>query len=329
MGTDRRLPVLFLRGLLLLGTVAYGSATSVPLNLSEPQPTSAGDSTFFIDPYSVAAIWVRDNPSDPKAKVIREKIANQPQGKWLGEWAPDIEGEVERYTTAAAEAEQIPILVAYNIPGRDCGQFSSGGAGSAEAYKTWIRDLVSGVGLREAVVILEPDALPLLLDCEQGTNTDLVTDLLSFAVDEFSERAPNALVYLDAGNSSWKSAEAMATRLEAANVANAAGFALNTSNYRTTEESERYGDGIVQRLGGNVRFVIDTSRNGAGPTPDSEWCNPPGRKLGTTSRKVADDTGLEMLLWIKAPGESDGNCGVGQGSNAGEFLPEVAFEMAK
>ncbi len=34
-----------------------------------------------------------------------------------------------------------------------------------------------------------------------------------------------------------------------------------------------------------------------------------------------------MLLWLKTPGESDGNCGVRAGSSAGQFLPEVAYKM--
>jgi endoglucanase len=34
-----------------------------------------------------------------------------------------------------------------------------------------------------------------------------------------------------------------------------------------------------------------------------------------------------MLSWIKVPGESDGNCGVGAGSSAGQFLPEVAYKV--
>jgi endoglucanase len=37
--------------------------------------------------------------------------------------------------------------------------------------------------------------------------------------------------------------------------------------------------------------------------------------------------GAEMLLWLKTPGESDGNCGVGAGSSAGQFLPEVAYKL--
>ena len=314
--------------LLLLLLIATGSAVSAaPQPKPAVNPAPAERSPFYVNPSSGAANWVRDNPADPKAAVIRDKIARQPQGKWVGDWTPDIRQEVSAYVGAAAQAGKLPVLVAYNIPGRDCGQFSSGGAGSAKAYKTWLRNFAAGLGQRQAVVVLEPDALPLLLDCEQGTNTELVTSLLRFAVNEFGRQAPNAKVYLDAGNSNWKSAADMAARLKAADVAKAAGFALNTSNYRKTAESQHYGDEIVRLLGGNTRFVVDTSRNGAGPGDD--WCNPAGRKLGETSRRVPGSAGLEFLLWVKAPGESDGDCGVGQGSAAGEFLPDVAFDMAK
>ena len=37
--------------------------------------------------------------------------------------------------------------------------------------------------------------------------------------------------------------------------------------------------------------------------------------------------GAEMLLGVKTPGESDGNCGVGGGSTAGQFLPQVAYNL--
>ncbi len=332
MQLNRRLPVFrrlsaFLLGCsLLLGLAACSSAASTAPETSAQLETAAS-SPFYVNPNSPVASWVRSNASDGRAAVIRQKIATQPQGKWVGDWTPNIEQETASYTKAAAAAGKTPIFVAYNIPGRDCEQFSSGGAGSTAAYKTWIRSFVKGVGPRNAVVILEPDALPLLLDCQQGTNTKLVTNLLSFAVNEFRRGAPKARVYLDAGNSNWKSAADMAARLRAANVAKAAGFALNTSNYRTTAESRSYGNSIVQRLGSKTRFVIDTSRNGAGPGND--WCNPAGRKLGATSRKVAGSNGLEMLLWVKSPGESDGDCGVGKGSSAGQFLPQIAYDMAK
>jgi cellulase/cellobiase CelA1 len=56
-----------------------------------------------------------------------------------------------------------------------------------------------------------------------------------------------------------------------------------------------------------------------------EWCNVPGRQLGSVPQ-VLDDRG-DMGLWIKAPGESDGDCGVGAGTRAGEFSPVIATDL--
>jgi endoglucanase len=41
---------------------------------------------------------------------------------------------------------------------------------------------------------------------------------------------------------------------------------------------------------------------------------------------VLDNRG-DMGLWIKAPGESDGNCGAGTGTQAGEFSPALATKL--
>ena len=53
--------------------------------------------------------------------------------------------------------------------------------------------------------------------------------------------------------------------------------------------------------------MIDTSRNGRGPNHD-QWCNPPGRALGTLPTTTTGDPLIDAYLWIKAPGESDGTC---------------------
>lgn len=55
------------------------------------------------------------------------------------------------------------------------------------------------------------------------------------------------------------------------------------------------------------------------------WCNPPGRQLGPVPQ-VLDNRG-DMGLWVKAPGESDGNCGIGAGTQPGEFSPGIATEL--
>lgn len=57
----------------------------------------------------------------------------------------------------------------------------------------------------------------------------------------------------------------------------------------------------------------------------NQWCNVPGRQLGSVPR-VLDDRG-DMGLWIKDPGESDGDCGVGAGTRAGEFSPVIATDL--
>jgi hypothetical protein len=56
-----------------------------------------------------------------------------------------------------------------------------------------------------------------------------------------------------------------------------------------------------------------------------QWCNPAGRQLGSAPQVL--DGGGDMGLWIKAPGESDGDCGTGVGTRAGQFSPVVAKEL--
>ena len=56
----------------------------------------------------------------------------------------------------------MPVLVAYNIPFRDCAQFSAGGATSTDEYLAWIDGFAAGIGHERAIVILEPDGLGII-----------------------------------------------------------------------------------------------------------------------------------------------------------------------
>ncbi|MFI7062172.1 hypothetical protein ACIBL3_14405 [Kribbella sp. NPDC050124] len=38
-------------------------------------------------------------------------------------------------------------------------------------------------------------------------------------------------------------------------------------------------------------------------------------------------TAADLLLWLKVPGDSDGNCGIGQGIPAGTFSPTLANHL--
>jgi endoglucanase len=104
----------------------------------------------------------------------------------------------------------------------------------------------------------------------------------------------------------------------------APGFSLNVSNFRATAEVAQYGAEISRRLG--VHFVIDTSRNGRGPI-HNEWCNPPGRALGTRPTTTTGNPLIDAYLWIKVPGESDGTCR--HGPPAGQWWPQYALGLAR
>jgi len=293
-----------------------------PAASADPISQTSG---FYVNPSSSPASWVAANPGDGRAAAIRTEIAEKPMASWFGNWSGDIAAAVGSYVAAADAADKLPLLVAYNLPGRDaCGGHSGGGAGSVAAYDAWIAAFAAAVGTRPAVVVLEPDSLG-DFNCMNQTQISERTGMLSRAANQFRSQAPNAWAYLDAGNPGWVDAQTMAQRLNMSGVANAHGFSLNVSNYFTTGENINYGNAVnsaLQSFGYTKPYVIDTSRNGNGS--NGEWCNPAGRKIGSSTQLGG---GAEMLLWLKVPGESDGDCGVGAGSSAGQFLPEVAYKM--
>ena len=127
------------------------------------------------------------------------------------------------------------MFVLYNIPNRDCGQYSKGGAVGGDAYQRWITGVRKGIGNHRAVAVLEPDALGLLDKCLSLADQKARLELLRFAVHEL-ESTPGGAVYLDAGHDAWLPPEDIAKRLKDAGIAEASGFALNTSNYRATDQ---------------------------------------------------------------------------------------------
>lgn len=289
---------------------------------------------FYGDPNSEAQKWVKAHPSDGRVNDIRDRIASQPAARWFGDWTADIGADVASYVGRATAAGRTPVLVAYNIPNRDCGgEESSGGAASATAYRDWISTFASAVGAsRAAVIVLEPDALADLggAKCDSLKATRL--SLLAYATAQFKKKSPLSQVYLDIGHSSWLAATQAADLLGQAGVQDARGFSLNVSNFKTTQTETAYGKAVASELAkrgfGTKTFVVDTSRNGNGPPPadDGNWCNPSARKIGVAPSVSPAGDAPEMRLWIKNPGLSDGQCGT-SAAKAGTFDPELAFKL--
>lgn len=314
-------------GVTLVVAMAVAACGSTPTGLI-PEELVRGnpllDVTFFVERHSPArnqyVQWRDARPADAEQML---KIADQPQGQWIGDWHADVESTVrERVRTAASEGA-VPLLVLYNIPQRDCGSYSAGGAGDGAAYLEWTREVARGIGDARAVIVLEPDAVA-QSECLPAAAQEQRMALLREAVGILKAR-PGVSLYVDGGNPRWQTAQRMADLLTWAGVERADGFALNVSNTISVDENRLYGDAVSTLLGG-IHFVIDTSRNGLGPTADSEWCNPLGRALGPTPRAETGYERVDAFLWVKRPGESDGTCN--GGPSAGQWWADYALGLA-
>ncbi|WP_432191303.1 glycoside hydrolase family 6 protein [Streptomyces sp. bgisy027] len=289
-----------------------------------------GTDPFWVNPDGNAAEQVADYEKGGKkddAEQIR-KIAQQPTGEWIGPENP--EDEARGYTEAADKAGRTALLVLYNIPHRDCGQYSQGGAADGNAYRDWIDGVAKGIEDRAATVILEPDALLHLVDgCTPDEFHEERYDLLKGAIGKLKS-LKNTKVYVDAGNAGWGHPDQIFEPLKWAGIDQADGFSVNVSNFYTTKDSIAYGRQLSGKVG-DKPFVIDTSRNGNGPytegDPNERWCNPPGRALGETPTTKTSDPLVDAYIWVKRPGESDGECK--GGPKAGQWWAEYALNLAK
>lgn len=280
------------------------------------------NTSFYVDTDSQAYQAYRQTlTTNPSEAATIEKIARVPQAVWFGGWNGDIRRDVDAYVSKAAATGSIPVLVAYNIPLRDCNGYSSGGAATASEYRNWIDAFLQGIASRKAVVIFEPDGLG-LIDCASPEAQATRLELYRYSLDRLTQN-PNVSVYIDA--SMWVPAEKMASLLSQAGIVKARGIVVNVSGYQTTEESTSYIHRVKAAVGHDLHGVIDTSRNGLGPHPSAEWCNPPERAVGIPSTANTADATIDAYFWIKRPGESDGTCN--GGPSAGTWWQSYAVGL--
>jgi endoglucanase len=422
----------------LAAVALMGTLVATPASAAPPV---AGDDLYVPPPQQGAKQQIAELTAqgDKGAADLIRAITKTPQAVWFEGGTPgSVTQDVRLTVTRAAARRSIPVLVTYNIPFRDCAQFSAGGATTRAEYEAWIDGFAAGIGNRDAIVILEPDGLGIIpwydpygsadgsgvLEWCQPAEADPATAaserfaMLNHAVDALAD-LPNVTTYLDGTHSAWLGSGDIADRLVQAGVDNADGFYLNVSNYQFTANNVQYGRWISQcvayatevvagdffgcpnqywnggplpakiaellgewtgvaldRFGewsdasddptlntsginlrystmlGDIeptaRYVIDTSRNGQGPWqppvyPDpQDWCNPPDRGLGLAPTLATDHPLLDAYLWVKTPGESDGECTRGLGPagetvdpewgmidpGAGDWFPEMALELA-
>lgn len=378
----RRLAVL----VTVLSVSAAGLLTATS-TAAASEPVALNKSTRFFAPTpqpeavtQIGALLRSGDSADARAIIAMERT---PQAVWFTSGTPEQVRRAARSTsTMAAVQRSVPTMVIYNVPGRDCSQYSSGGAGSDAAYRAWIDGFAAGMRKNQLVtVVVEPDGLANLpSDCPAAYPGQDVPALtagriadIKYAGEKILQADPKALVYLDAGHSAWHAVGDIAQRLDQAGVREFQGLSLDVSNYQPTAQLTQYANWISKCVyfvhnaaadnGANVgnyaacasqyypatptdpstwgltdawytahvdqasgaptstgqlaHAVLDTSRNGQGPwSPAASaggldpqtWCNPPGRGLGLRPTANTGQPLIDAYLWIKTPGQSDGQC---------------------
>jgi endoglucanase len=307
--------------LAIIGTVGW--LVTSGLQALGAQPPGVG-TTIVTPEESKAAKAAESGTLSGDEQSAAEYLAGQPTAYWL---TPEIDpiGDVgPRVLALAAEArdqDAALAVVVYGLPERDCGNHSAGGLDDAD-YDTWTTEIgqaLTTVKDVQKIVVLEPDSLALAP--ERGNVDDRATQLHD-AVGRLT--GVDTWIYLDGGHSNWLPADQMASLIEQVDVdGDIRGFATNVSNFNPTTEEFAYAHELADLLGFG-HALIDTSRNGAGATP--EWCNPPGRLVGDAGGTYGDDV-VDTNLWIKPPGESDGECNGGPA--AGAWWPEGSVDLTR
>jgi len=271
--------------------------------------------------------WVNDfdRIKDHKSQYPNiDKIFSYPVSFWFGtrQGRGPIKNLKNRMTRLLNRAHpSLPVLVLYNLPDRDIGQHSEGGATSIDHYFDFVNEFSLGINDKSPILIFEPDALPhsTLMSAPKAKER---YNTMATALHIISKNC-NAFTYVDIGHSNWLSPDEAGKLINKVSNDNIRGFSVNVSNFRTTKESLSWSLEVGEYTKYN-HFVIDTSRNGAGPF-GNDWCNPPGRALGTPATTDTECELCDAYLWVKIPGESDGQCN--GGPLAGKFWAEYANDL--
>jgi endoglucanase len=301
------------------------------------------DTRFFVPPPSSGApqqiVQLLKHGDTRDAALIGEMEAI-PRAVWFDSGTPaQVQQQVQRTMAEAAVERATPVLVAYDIPGRDCAQYSAGGALSQADYQAW------------STLEQDPGAHVYL----DGTHSawqsvgTMTQRLLAANVQEAQGFFLNVSNYQpdpqlqDYGT--WISdCIAMVTDSANALYGNPAGCGsqyypatesdFSTWNLTTQWYAQNMGDAVAA-----THFVIDTSRNGDGPDSMQQyagppydqpasvvttlaagnWCNPPGSGLGLRPTARTGVPLLDAYLWVKTPGQSDGQCDSAGGARAWDY----------
>ena len=154
----------FLRCSMAVAVVAAALSTAVG---ASAMPRSLGPTTrFYVPPPDAGAVQqVIDllKKRDAIDALRVGALVAQGHAVWFTSGTPQqVQKQVRQTMEGAALERAVAVLVVYDVPFRDCGQYSAGGARNTADYLAWIDGVAKGIGNGKAVVIVEPDGLGLV-----------------------------------------------------------------------------------------------------------------------------------------------------------------------
>src|ERR1700761_4968904 len=125
-------------------------------------PAARGPRGLYTDPANAlynSVTLLRETGRQDQAAVLN-RVASTPSGIWAAGQAGEFQ-DVRNAARAATRKNEIPVIVAYNLPDRDaCGKLSAVPSATGPAYEQWINQLAAAIGAADAIVVVEPDGLP-------------------------------------------------------------------------------------------------------------------------------------------------------------------------
>ena len=233
-------------------------------------------------------VWPAYANAHGRNKRLLGKIALRPRAVWDGYWDGNPRGTAQESINDSTQGDPnvlTQVAVFRLDPWESCSGFWS--AANQAGYKAWVRDYAAGIGSSRVALILQPD-MPFAV-C---VSSSVPEQLVAYAAKVFNA-LPHTTVYIDAGAYAWYQPAVMARMLEHSGIWHSRGFALNVTQYGSTDQQLQWGAAINRALAAagarDKHFVINTDENGSpflagqvGGGAQSNYtprCSHPGQKL--------------------------------------------------
>ncbi|MGZ4165110.1 MAG: glycoside hydrolase family 6 protein [Solirubrobacteraceae bacterium] len=237
----------------------------------------------------IDGVWPAYAAAHGRNQRLLGKIALRPRAVWAGPWDADARATAEESINDSTQGDPsvlTQVAIFRLTPWESCS--GSWSAGDQASYRAWIRSYAAGIGSSRVALILQPD-LPFAA-CVPSTVPE---QLVSYAAQVFNALR-HTTVYIDAGAYGWDQPAVIARMLERSGIWHARGFALNVTQYGSTDQELQWGAAINRVLAAtgarDKHFVINTDENGtpylAGQVPGggarsnyTPRCSHPGQQV--------------------------------------------------